>query len=569
MCVSRVTAGKENEADMALDIPALPLITARFGGDSGELIIDGVRESITAENTEQLRERILGRVSEVASELGRPVQVITEDEEGQWLLAVHPDGEVGEEERLDGETPPEGEHHAPHAPHAPHAHEAGAAVVERGDAHLGEPEVDEDFDGVDDLDGENSTNIVTSPVNVQTSSWYLGLGTGPLPVSSSDIVAEPISAHTFVPVPESAAEPAYAPAAEPAFEPTFEPASEPAFAPASEPAFAPASEPGAAIWPASLPVSAAEPEPESSPHRASFLAEERKPDRAKQGWRGVLAKTGLPIPASARELTERAETHAVSQHWAGPRTIAIVNGKGGANKTPTTALLAALFARNGGAGVLAWDNNETRGTLGWRTEQGPHDATVQSLLPNVDHLLSPEAQSSDLSAFVHHQTGDKYDVLRSNPTMLATQQRITTDDFDKLHSVAAKYFRLIFIDSGNDESAERWLRMIDHTDQLVIATTALGEHAEAGALLLEALAQRDERSARLASQAVVIVSQSERTGTLTDARKVAAGFEPLARRTVSVPFDPSIHGGRLEYSALAPATRRAWLRAAAAVAEGL
>ncbi|HEV7566629.1 MAG TPA: AAA family ATPase, partial [Microbacteriaceae bacterium] len=312
-----------------------------------------------------------------------------------------------------------------------------------------------------------------------------------------------------------------------------------------------------------------EPEPVPLAGRASFLTEELKPDSAKKGWRGFLAKTGLPIPASAKERIEREETHAVSRHWAGPRTIAIVNGKGGANKTPTTAMLAALFARNGGSGVLAWDNNETRGTLGWRTEQGPHDATVQTLLPNTEHLFSPSAQASDLSHFVHHQTADKYDVLRSNPTMLATQQRITTDDFDRLHSVAAKYFRLIFIDSGNDESAERWLRMIDHTDQLVIATTALGEHAEAGALLLEALAQRDETSARLASQAVVIVSQSEKAGTAADARKVAAGFEPLARRAVSVPFDPAIHGGRLAYSSLTPASRRAWLHAAAAVAEGL
>ncbi len=312
-----------------------------------------------------------------------------------------------------------------------------------------------------------------------------------------------------------------------------------------------------------------EPEPAPTAGRASFLADERKPDRATQGWRGFLARTGIPIRASARELQERDEIHAVSRHWAGPRTIAIVNGKGGANKTPTTALLAAVFARNGGSGVLAWDNNETRGTLGWRTEQGMHDATVQTLLPNAEHLLSPAAKSSDLSHFVHHQTGDKYDVLRSNPTMLATQQRITAQDFDDLHSVAAKYFRLIFIDSGNDESAERWLRMIDHTDQLVIATTALGEHAEAGALLLEALAQRDERSARLASNAVVIVSQSERAGTSLEARRVAEGFQPLARSAVSIPYDPSMHGGRLQYDALAPATRRAWLHAAAAVAEGL
>jgi MinD-like ATPase involved in chromosome partitioning or flagellar assembly len=303
--------------------------------------------------------------------------------------------------------------------------------------------------------------------------------------------------------------------------------------------------------------------------RVSFVDEETRPKPASRGWRGLIAKSGIRISPSARELSERTDIHAVSQHWPGPRTIAVVNGKGGANKTPTTAMLSAVFARNGGAGVLAWDNNETRGTLGWRTEQGVHSATVQSLLPNAERLLSPGARAADLSQFVHHQTGDKYDVLRSNPTMLATEQRIAAKDFDRLHAVVTKYFRLILVDSGNDESAERWLRMIDHTDQLVIATTALGEHAEAGALLLEALAQRDEHSAKLAASAVVIVSQSEKSSSLAAARGVADGFESLARIAVSVPFDRAMHGGKLRYDDLAPATRRAWLRAAAAVAEGL
>jgi MinD-like ATPase involved in chromosome partitioning or flagellar assembly len=497
---------------VALDIPALPLITARFGGDrSGELSIDGVRESFSAESTEHLREEILTRVTAIAVELGRPVQMTTEDDEGQWMLIVHPDGEIGEEERLVFE-PRDADAEAQLA----HAHRAAAAADAQREATAAETEAAEQPENDDpdetpwafgdSADATDDLRVPPAPAPI-------------LPAVFSEPVPETGEA-VFVPPP-----PVSAPAAPSSVAPT--------------------------------------------PERASFLAEERAPDRARKGWRGFLAKTGLPVPASTKELTERAEIHAVSQHWAGPRTIAIVNGKGGANKTPTTAMLAAVFARNGGSGVLAWDNNETRGTLGWRTEQGTHDATVQTLLPSTDHLLSPGAQSSDLSHFVHHQTGDKYDVLRSNPTMLATQQRITTDDFDKLHSVAAKYFRLIFIDSGNDESAERWLRMIDHTDQLVIATTALGEHAEAGALLLEALAQRDERSARLASEAVVVVSQSEKTGSLEDARKVAAGFEPLARQAVAVPYDATMHGGRLEYSALSAASRRAWLHAAAAVAEGL
>jgi MinD-like ATPase involved in chromosome partitioning or flagellar assembly len=349
----------------------------------------------------------------------------------------------------------------------------------------------------------------------------------------------------------------------------------PAAAPAPQVTSSAPVEPVAAVAPATAPTvpveQAAVPAAETSERRVarkSFLAEERREQPATTGWRGVANRFGGRLAPSADELDARADEHAVSQHWPGPRTIAIVNGKGGASKTPTTALLSAVFARYGGAGVLAWDNNETRGTLGWRTEQGPHEATVQTLLPESSRLISVGAQSSDLAHFVHHQTRDKYDVLRSNPNLLATEQKISADDFDALHEVAAKYYRLIFVDSGNDESAEHWLRMIDHTDQLVIASTALGEHAEAGALLLEALHERDERSARLADNAVVVVSQSEKS-TEHSATDVAGKFGPLARAAVTIPFDDAMHSGKLRYDALGSATQRAWLAAAAAVARGL
>ncbi len=304
--------------------------------------------------------------------------------------------------------------------------------------------------------------------------------------------------------------------------------------------------------------------------RDSFIIDEWHEPAAIDGWRGLIARTtGLKVPASASEMERRRCVQAVSQHWPGPRKIAVVNGKGGVGKTLTDAMLAAVFARNGGAGVLAWDNNDTRGTLGWRTEKGPHDATVHELLTAAGRLLSPSAQAADLARFVHHQTSDKYDVLRSNPELLAANQRISEEDFDALHEVAAKYFRLVFFDSGNDESSPRWLRMIDHTDQLVVATTALGEPAESGALLLEALEQRDERSAELARNAVVVVLQSERKGTMAEAQRFADGFAGLARAAVTIPFDLSLHGGALRFDSLNRATQNAWLAAAAAVADGL
>ncbi|MGX1934960.1 MinD/ParA family ATP-binding protein [Microbacterium resistens] len=304
--------------------------------------------------------------------------------------------------------------------------------------------------------------------------------------------------------------------------------------------------------------------------RASFLQTDPRPEEpAREGVRGTLNRLGLRLRPGAAEQSARDDEKAVSRHWSGPRTIAVVNGKGGAGKTPTTVLLSAVFARFGGAGVLAWDNNQTRGTLGWRTAGGDHDRTLLEMLPETERLLGLGARSADLTDFVHHQPREKYDVLRSKPIRLAHENRLHPADVDAIHAVAAKFYRLIIIDSGNDESDPMWLRMVDHADQLVVATTTRDDHAEAGALLLEALEERDDRSARLARQSVVVVSQADPKATSGDVRHVVEGYRPLAREVVSIPFDHEMVDGHLRYGALAPATQRAWLAAGAAVARGL
>lgn len=342
----------------------------------------------------------------------------------------------------------------------------------------------------------------------------------------------------------------------------------PAASGASDPSLASPTVPTSAASPASAASGVDVAEIPAVPRR-SFLDQQAAEEPARQGWRGRLTRLGLRVRPGSAERSERADVLAVSQHWPGPRTIAIVNGKGGAGKTPTTILLSAVLARYGGAGVLAVDLNQTRGTLGWRTEQGSHTATVLDLLPETDRLLGTGAQAADLARFVHHQTSDRYDVLRSQPLELAASQRLTTDDVDALHAVASKYYRLILIDSGNDESDAVWQRMIDHTTQVVVATTTRDDHAEAGALLLEALERRNPASAALAGQAVVIVSRADPSAKPADLRRIIDGYHGLARDVVAIPHDPAMVGGRLLYSALRPATQRAWLAAAAAVARGL
>ncbi|SKC35662.1 hypothetical protein [Plantibacter cousiniae (nom. nud.)] len=286
---------------------------------------------------------------------------------------------------------------------------------------------------------------------------------------------------------------------------------------------------------------------------------------AQHGLAGLLNKLGFSVPPSASERAERDDVHAVSRHFPRRRTISVANQKGGANKTPTVVNLSSVFARYGGGGVAAWDNNETMGTLGWRTEQGGHDSTVLDLLAAASDLLSPGAERADLSRFVHHQPGDKYEVLRSAAD---GEHVVTADEVDLVHRVLAKYYRLIVMDSGNSAGAPNWRRMVELTDQLVIPTTTVEDKKEGARLTLTAVSRVSERGAELARNAVVIVSEAEAKDT-SIANAYAEDFRPYVRDVVVVPFDPALKNGVIRHDALRSSTQRAWLAAAAAVSRGL
>ncbi|WP_460773165.1 MinD/ParA family ATP-binding protein [Microbacterium sp. GXF7504] len=543
---------------------------------SAVLTVDETPQRIDTTAAEDARREIVERAASIAQQVGGPVPLVVEEPDGVFPLLVHPDGEVEITEQrqtsdaVDDRTAPTAEVALPAATDA--ASEDDRAVS--GD----EPTVleddptpfDDDLTPFDDepavLDDDPTPGVdgdVEAPDEDEDEDE--GVDDAPAPI------AAPVFAglSTPEPAPAFATDDADDRADEGAPEPlttTDETLAEDAEVdPEAEDADAePAPEP-----------ELSDPEPVATPRHArhgarpSFLTAERAEEPATQGWRRSLVALGLPVPPGPAERRERADVAAVSRLWTEPRTIAVVNGKGGSGKTPTSILLAAVFAKHGGAGVLAWDNNQTRGTLGWRTEKAEHDATLHDLLPETGRLLSSEAQAADLARFVHHQSRDRFDVLRSQPIALAEEQRMDSGDVSRIHAVAAKYYRLIIMDSGNDESDPMWLRMIDHTDQLVVATSTRGEHAEAGALLLEALAKRDERTAALAHGAVTIVSQADPGASGDELRRVVDGFTGLARDVATIPYDPAMIGGQLRFDNLRPATQRAWLAAGATVARGL
>lgn len=326
-------------------------------------------------------------------------------------------------------------------------------------------------------------------------------------------------------------------------------------------------------------TAAAAPEPVSrrSLKETSFLVSTPVLEPATRGWRGTLTRLGFRMEPSPDELAEREDIRTVSQHWPGPRTVAVVNRKGGANKTPTVVMLSAILARYSGAATVAWDNNESQGTLGWRTEQGNHDNSVLDLIDSSQTLLSPSTNAAEIARFVHHQTADKFDVLRSDENEEGDHE-VTAEEVDIAHQVLTRYYRLIVMDSGNTARSANWRRMIHHTNQLVVPVTAIEDRAEAARLTLQTLESRGGHDAELARNAVVIVSEStdakrSMSGDALkrakdEARRIADGFAAHVRAVVRIPYDPALVNGPIRYDALQPATQRAWLSAAAAVARG-
>ena len=99
-----------------------------------------------------------------------------------------------------------------------------------------------------------------------------------------------------------------------------------------------------------------------------------------------------------RAEREYREARAVVQRsFSGPRTIVFANPKGGAAKTTSVLAAGYTFGTIRGGGVVAWDNNETRGTLGIRGERGNHQNTTRELLDDLQRFRTSTSPGSATS----------------------------------------------------------------------------------------------------------------------------------------------------------------------------
>ena len=342
--------------------------------------------------------------------------------------------------------------------------------------------------------------------------------------------------------------------------------------PASHPASGPGAPAGGEGTAYPLPQAG---EPDSRPLAHDLMETRSRRDihgrKATKGWRAALgnATGGLIAPGPGQaEQREQAAIHRIVRPVEGRKTIMVINTKGGGGKTLVTLMLAAYLGRYRTGNTLAWDNNETEGTLGMRAPYRPHNRTVVDLLNDLATLKdNPHAGPGLLARWVREQGAMKFDVLASADDD-ESMRVVGGSEFRELHEQLSRFYRVIVVDTGNNRLAPNWLAAVEEADELVFATSLKDDVAVVAAKNLDAIVAAGK--ADVIRNAVCVISHTLERSDPTAFQHTRNHFQQWVRAVVDVPYDPLLGPGlQLDPTRLKPVTHQAWLDVTAAVVDGL
>jgi MinD-like ATPase involved in chromosome partitioning or flagellar assembly len=280
------------------------------------------------------------------------------------------------------------------------------------------------------------------------------------------------------------------------------------------------------------------------------------------GWQAAVWRLSggrwRPPPGRA-ELTQRKREDRITTPIDGCRRIAVVALKGGVGKTTTTACLGATFAEYRGDRVVAVDANPDPGTLGYRIRRNT-TRTAKDLLANADKLQ----RYADVRAYAS-QTDLRLEVIASEADP-ARDDAFGEEDYRELAAVLERFYSLVLTDCGPGLLHSAMRSILPAADQLVVVSAPSLDGARSASLTLDWLERHGY--AELARSSVVVIN-AVRGGGLVDVDKLEQHFGRRCRAVIRVPFDRHLEtGAEIVLDELAPATRRAYLELAAAVADG-
>jgi len=279
------------------------------------------------------------------------------------------------------------------------------------------------------------------------------------------------------------------------------------------------------------------------------------------GWRAaVYSATGgrvnLGIGAAERDWLELLSR--VRRPLAGARQIAVTSIKGGVGKTTVAACLGLMLAEHRGDGVVAVDADPDAGTLADRLS-GAATVTVRDLLDNLDKIksLGQFTEYTSLAGRLRVLAGEQ------DPAMGEAFHR---DEYQRVCLALARYFDIVITDSGTGLVHSTMRGTLELADRLIVVGSPTVDGASRASKTLDWLLAHGHE--RLVEDAVLVLCQ-DRGSHRVDHAQLYRHFAERCRHVIEIPADQHLYsGGVIDPAMLQPATRQAYLRLAAVVADG-
>jgi cellulose biosynthesis protein BcsQ len=318
---------------------------------------------------------------------------------------------------------------------------------------------------------------------------------------------------------------------------------------------------------------------------------------ATMGWQGaaesLLGWAGWHPAPSPQEKAHRHELRIIQRPLTSAKLIVVADPAGGVGKSSLTLALAAMIGRRQSRGVLAWDLNPNKGTLGMRTRasEEQEEITAEQLLSALPSFEAGRPRS-ELDNYVRPQGEQRFEVLAAprkstrepsagggdETAWMRTEAGwvIGWEEFHRLYPWLASYYRLIVADTGNKQDPVWWAAM-SRAHQLVIPIS-LSEHAID--VMVDTCEDLEEAGFGHLLRNAVTVINSPAAARGREARRqrerVHRFFGPDGSRAgrtrvvLEVPFDGALAlGKQIDFARMSGASLRAHQRVAAAAMERL
>lgn len=313
------------------------------------------------------------------------------------------------------------------------------------------------------------------------------------------------------------------------------------------------------------PVAAGTARVDAAPPRPRTAPTERHPGRRAAPGPSVQV-AGVHPPAFEHGSVDEMVA-ALRRDLGGAKVVAFVNPKGGVHKTTATVLTAATLGSARRGGVIAWDDNELRGTLGLRAGTARHARTVRHLVDDLARIESAPGQLAEiLDDYLRHTRDGSFDVLAGDEDPRIAR-RLDSDTVRRVLRLLSTTHDVICVDTGNNVESANWQTVLRAADQMVVTTVPREDAAFTADWMLDLL--EEDGLGDLVARATTLIScpTPSPLPLLDDLMK---HFASRTRSVVVVPYDPALEpGSTIEYSTLTPATRLAWLYAAVAISDPL